>query len=265
MRETTVAKMRIGSRLIMGEYGAVGSENREPISWLKAERNGSFITEFVIDYLPFDALEIGEDRLQRQNKDFLLSNIFQYLNSMGYDWYKKSHDYDSPPAPAYLAYGQRAYERNEGFLSSFEDYELSQMVSQGIIFGDGEAHELIRLPYTHDIETDVGGRCFTLFNKKGRRGRLSTNLIRQPRMPSSGFASFYVITPDGICMSYSTCCSFDYGCADYNDGIRPVCMLRQDTVVEEYADGLYRIKPTAKQENLFSDKEFFDLLGMVQP
>ena len=47
-------------------------------------------------------------------------------------------------------------------------------------------------------------------------------------------------------------------------GVRPVCTLSPDTIVEQREDGVFFIKPFTTQ-NVFTDEELFELLGMAQP
>lgn len=47
-------------------------------------------------------------------------------------------------------------------------------------------------------------------------------------------------------------------------GVRPVCTLNPDAIVEQRDDGTFSIKPFASQ-NVFTDEELFELLGMAQP
>lgn len=47
-------------------------------------------------------------------------------------------------------------------------------------------------------------------------------------------------------------------------GVRPVCTLNPDTIVEQREAGVFFIKPFTTQ-NVFTDEELFELLGMAQP
>lgn len=55
--ETTVGKLKIGAPLAMGRYSVSRDADPAPIVWLKGAPNSDFITEFAVDYLPFDAME----------------------------------------------------------------------------------------------------------------------------------------------------------------------------------------------------------------
>ena len=47
-------------------------------------------------------------------------------------------------------------------------------------------------------------------------------------------------------------------------GVRPVCTLDPNTIVEQREDGSFCIKPIESQ-NVFTNEELFELLGMAQP
>ncbi len=51
--------------------------------------------------------------------DYAASNVHQWLNGEGEDWYQPSHPYDCPPQDPYLRYGEVPYTRRPGFLTGF--------------------------------------------------------------------------------------------------------------------------------------------------
>lgn len=90
MVETTVGKIRVGTKLLLGQYG-VSADEIFPIMWLKATPNGDFISEKVLDYICFDARERQSDDYSAKmygNPDYGASNIMQFLNSYDENWWK---------------------------------------------------------------------------------------------------------------------------------------------------------------------------------
>ena len=51
----------------------------------------------------------------------------------------------------------------------------------------------------------------------------------------------------------------------YSCGVRPICVVKPDTIVVCDDDGLYHIKPCVVSVNVCTDEELFELLGMAQP
>lgn len=65
--DLTVDRLKIGSKLVFGKYG-VNNDSPYPIVWLKASPNCDFITESVLDYLCFDAMEpAAESHMEQYN------------------------------------------------------------------------------------------------------------------------------------------------------------------------------------------------------
>lgn len=62
MTETTIGKIKVGTKLMFGQYG-VSADEIFPIMWLKATPNGDFIAAKVLDYICFDGRE-------RQSADY---------------------------------------------------------------------------------------------------------------------------------------------------------------------------------------------------
>ncbi len=62
------------------------------------------------------------------NNNYAMSNIHQWLNAEGTDWYQPSHDKDEPPLDTNLRYGEFPYAEAPGFLSGF-----SPTFRQGIL------------------------------------------------------------------------------------------------------------------------------------
>lgn len=250
----TVKKMRIGSRLILGSYAPSCSEP-EPIVWLKATPNCDFISEFVLDCLCVDA---PEPHHGNGNGNYSLSNMRTFANSAEELWYAPTHEFDNPPDFTRNIYGYGA-----GFLHGFEMYEIHSL--------EGE----VRLPAVGDI---FGEARFNLFSKKGARAAASVALSMKKRgyfdlrefvpfwtsseVDITGYGGrlskgFQIIGKDsGVRYQYPGSAS----------GFRPVCSVKEDSVVEETADGLYRLlPPVGYTAEAIPEEDLYAFLGLTLP
>lgn len=233
----TVADMKIGDRLIFGEYDVIPSEF-EPITWLKATRGNIFLSEYALDYIPYDSKEpVNTDYYKRiyGSSDYRTSNIFQFMNSDEEDWFFPAHEFDAAPGTDGHSMDSRGmYRRHPGFLYGFEEYEIASLKSS------------INLPRVDDI---LGGSRFELFNRKGTRARGTDGLIY--RRCGHGFQETSYI--DFWTRSVKDACSIRIvdrsgyantrlasGCS----GLRPICTIDQSAKVE-YDEPLkgYRLVP----------------------
>ena len=265
--DTTVERLKVGAQVIIGSYG-VSNYEPHPIVWLKGSPNCDFITECAVDYLCFDAPEkAGDGRRNLGNPNYRLSNINTYLNSDRDDWFRKTHEADASPNIAF-----KNYCNHYGFLYFLEDYELDSLQMQQYVVDGETLSSLIRLPTITDILDDQ--LRLKLFSKKGvrpkatedcadKKGRFG-NFSRGSYMNfwlagnQYGFRDMYALT-----FSRSGCCERKYprDCA----GLRPMCRLKPETVVEVDENGAAHIKPYALKNETCTDAELFELLGVAQP
>lgn len=223
--ETTIGRMKIGDKLLFGAYG-VSNDDPHPILWLKGTPNGDFITQDILDYIAFDARE-------RNSESYSIRN-----------------------------WGNSSY--------PFEDYETSAIVLQEITVGDAAIQALIRLPSFDDI---LGPERFKLFSKKGVRAHGTSDFfdgrgIRLGFSPES-FIEFWLSSPspqdDGKATIVSRSATFQKQYPYAGSGLRPVCTLRPDTVVELDDNGVFHVKPSELDRKVFTDDELMALLGMARP
>lgn len=185
-------------------------------------------------------------------------------------WYHAMHDNDSSPG-AFVRYSYARYEDHYGFLYFFEDHEIASLVREEYVVGENRVSSLIRLPSIADIFSLQDGRRFDLFKRKGIRPNPTADLFdlkaRYAGLDSDrGFMSFWLLDDveteraaisnrSGVLnrLTASSC-----------SGVRPVCTLNPNTIVEQREDGVFFIKPFTTQ-NVFTDEELFELLGMAQP
>lgn len=268
--ETTVSKMKVGAKLMFGQYGA-STDRTFPIEWLKATPNGDFITAEVLDYICFDARERQGDSYSARmygNSDYEHSNIILYLNSEEEVWWNPTHPGDAPPNGNNVSSFNDKYNDRCGFLHHFEDYEIDSIVLGTYASRDTHIRSRMRLPSFSDF---VGENKFPLFSRKGVRAHGTQDYIFGRGM-YSGFSAGSFIE-----FWLSDLYTFDYPailtrngergrkCPYHSAGLRPVCTIKPETVVETDEGRVYWVKPFGVQTKLFTDDEFFELLGMAQP
>lgn len=264
----TIADLKVGSKLVFGSYGA--KDDVHPITWLKANKECVFISEFVLDWLKFDAPERSNpnrDNYWHGNADYETSNIIQFLNSYKDDWYNPMHTYDAPPGNVEnMADAPGDYVNHTGFLHYFSEYELDCLVSR------------IDLPSCENIYGNGVCPKLQVFNRKGFRGRPSADLLRKRGvggLREGSYCEFWLrdsYYPD------------DYYRVSYVDksgqkhmmyaslplGLRPICTIDQKARVEQLPDGSgYRIVPfetediRVRSDKVCTDDEFMELMGLL--
>lgn len=260
--ETTIGKLKIGATLVMGRYSVHTGADPVPVTWLKGTSNSDFITEFAVDYLPFDAMERGSEvNVHRYsgNPNYEVSNLLQFLNSDSEEWFTPMHQYDAPPTRDNVIDRYRsAYARHYGFLYLFEDYEIESIQNNGA--------ERIGLP---TFENFVGDDKFSIFRKKGVRARATSDFVMHKGV---GFAETSYIPiwlskgsrdfQDAAAI-FSRNGSMEYQRPVLAGGVRPICQLRPDTIVVQDDDGAFRIKPRNVDANTCTDEDISKLLGLV--
>lgn len=94
----------------------------------------TLITDNILRQACFDAIEPENPADGRRNRifewgnnNYAQSNIHQWLNANGTDWFKPQHPYDMPPAREYIAYGENPYDSEPGFLTGFSEKFLSAL------------------------------------------------------------------------------------------------------------------------------------------
>lgn len=109
----------IGTRLVFGTM------RDGDIIWRKVSENQDFFSETECGRKAFDTAEYRSNSRARRNHGnnfFPQSNIMQWLNSKGENWFHITHPDDNEPT----------YSCEMGFLSSFSEAELSAIVNRDI-------------------------------------------------------------------------------------------------------------------------------------
>ena len=266
--ETTIKRLKIGSKLRFGKYGAGGCYP-EPIIWLKATPNCDFISERVLDILCFDAYEESNGALVGNNS-WTLSNICQFLNSAEEEWYVPSHPNDRPPqAGKFVAFQTCDYSEHSGFLRWFEDYEQDSIQEQSYTVGDCDCYSRVRLLSKNDI---FGDERLSIFKgHRGYRAHPTGQCVRRLFAVDCDrvYTPYYLMNP-GRLPGYV--CRMDR--TGYIDsihavggcGIRPTLRISPDTAVTEVEEGVYAVSPfEISPIPVGTHEDIMRLLGMAQP
>lgn len=259
----------------MGKYSVDPTAVPAPISWTKATPNCDFISTKVLDYLCFDARE-NERRLDggaynMGNPSYLLSNINLFMNSADSEWYFHQHPTDNAPLSAYrdVIGSVGMYKTHFGFLHYFEDYELSNILTQVFDVDGEEVVSKIRLPKRDDI---FGTTKFNLFKKRGVRGHptedfimnlgLRTGYDDENKYVPYFLADKYVGREAVTTIDRTGYCGYAYPAEAH--GFRPVCRINPDAKVEEIAPNVYSLIPfDASSMEIGTTEEILELLGLV--
>ena len=86
----------------------------------------TLVSDCIVGQLCYDAAEPDSpDKRGQQNtagfgnNSYPVSNLHQWLNASGTDWFSPAHDYDAPPVSGNIAYGENPYSQKPGFLTGF--------------------------------------------------------------------------------------------------------------------------------------------------
>lgn len=259
----TVDSMKVGDRLVLGKYG-VKNDMPQPIVWIKASQNCDFITERVVDYICFDAMENSNIY---SNSSYIYSNIFQFINSEEEMWYTKSHQADSPPVHSRVVWGGKEYNSHFGFLYHFEDYEISSISDRSYTVGNDQIVSKIRLPSDQDI---FGESKFPVFRKIGIRPKgtddIVMNGVANIRFSPNSYIDFWLSNHTDS--QYVCICNRSGGINDlaaHNScGLRPVCTLKKETTVSINDNGRFQITPYTVEQNVCTERQILDLFDVTQ-
>ena len=212
------------------------------------------------------AAHAGDDQVHDYrysgNSDYGLSNVFQFLNSCEDDLYDPTHEFDEPPG-VLTRPGERLgeYLRHPGFLNEFQDYEIESLSGR------------VNLPTVANIFGANGEPRFMLFNRKGYRGKPTTDLVYGRYghgLEESSYCEYWAI--DETCRSgrqyfVGRDGSMRSTYADHVSGLRPKCAIRPELEVELIDDGLYRIVPFKATKShgpqIATDEELLNLMGLL--
>ena len=126
-----LSSLPIGSKVIDPNTKYYG----EPISWLVAAKDHygnnatTLLAQNILTFKPFDAKEPtnpNEWQAEYGNNDYCLSNIHQWLNAKGANWFEASHEHDAAPTEDNVY--RNAYSDENGFLTDFSEAFLNALI-----------------------------------------------------------------------------------------------------------------------------------------
>lgn len=131
----TVSSLPRGAKVRFGSY-CVGNEGAHSIRWIKVNSaDTTMLAEYIEDFRAFDAREPDSSQEYRRdygNNRYSVSNIDQFLNSTGDEWYQPQHDTDAPPTGE-LTYDGTPYLNHPGFLAYFSEAEIEAILPTEIV------------------------------------------------------------------------------------------------------------------------------------
>lgn len=259
--------MRVGDVLTFGQYSVHQDCPPSEITWLKADDDCSFISEFVVDYLAFDA---PEENNYNGNPSYVTSNLLAFLNSADAEWYHPAHPLDRAPdntsrLVVFAKYGDRP-----GFLHDFEPHELEAILPARYEAGHDWLTSSVRLPSAKDIIGEYGTKPLKLFRKKGKRATPTRDLFDVKKVYMStdsirSFVGYWLRDQNGRYVERFTrnsCLEDIYpasGC-----GVRPMLNLNPSLEICENGLGFGYVL-VANRKEVVSDQDIYQLLGLAQP
>lgn len=270
--DMTIGQLKVGTPLSLGRYSVSIDARPAPITWLKATPNGDFITQCAVDFLCLDARERNSDAASFRNwgnPSHKHSNLYSFLNSDSEHWYAPTHEHDAPPNTQNGVGRHSTYSEHQGFPYFFQDCEIASILHTTKEVNGEVITSQIRLPSYGEL---VGDSRLPLFKKKGVRAKCTEDLLQNKGAYTgfdyNSFAGFWLTDPgraagQASILSRSACKESEFPCA--NAGVRPMCTLSPDTVVILGDDGMYHIKLWEVRQNVCTDEELFEFLGVVRP
>lgn len=186
----TLDKLPVGARLRERESG---------VRFLVAEQAPgvtTLITDHVVMLGCMDAPEPRNPNWHLQLtgwNNYRLSNLHQWLNAEGTDWYKPSHEYDEPPTEECLSarpsiydpIGHNAYAHKPGFLSWFSPAfrEAILLTDVPITSDDGKSIETLPARAYIPSATELGLRIHDPL-EEGKKLRLFNDFRMRYASPS---------------------------------------------------------------------------------
>jgi hypothetical protein len=117
----------------------LGTIYGNPIQWAVKSKNHAgypagaitLVTEKIIKSMAMDARETNNSSSSQRkygNNRYIYSNVRQWLNKAGANWYVAQHSADAPPTKDDCA-GYNGYDDFPGFLSGFTDQEIAAILT----------------------------------------------------------------------------------------------------------------------------------------
>ena len=268
-----IGNLAIGSKVKFGTY-KVGNETATPIIWTIPDKNHSgypansvtLFTERIIDLLGVDAKEptnTNTDRQNNGNNRYSQSNLDQWLNDAGLNWWTATHAYDAAPTDAGLSQ-PTGYDDKLGFKSNFTTEELAAVldttirVAKNTVTDGGSYEDVVRkffIPSTTELnlanENSIAeGVVLSAYSGAADAARIAyatqaviTNTLSASKPASTAAAWYYWLRTPNSANSYNvryvhtSGALYNFNAYGGNYGLRPLCNLRSDILVSDSVDG----------------------------
>lgn len=204
----------------------------------------------MLDEIPctkaFDGKEPSNSNSSRKsygNNRYKYSNIRQWLNKQGLNWYKSQHSYDAPPNSSNVT--SDPYDTESGFLTEFTDEEINALIDTPIkvvipsVDGGGieTLTDKIFLPSSTEmgLANEVSGKPegtkFPVFNSDSDRIAQynGSNKYYWLRTPYSSYSSSVRSVDWDGSLHY-------YNAYSGDGGVRPLCNLKSEILVSDTVD-----------------------------
>ena len=289
----TISDLPIGAKLKFGAY-SVSGEAPHKICWTKVHLDNTILSEFIEDQCAFDAIETNnydDCRNEYGNNRYSLSNVHQFLNAGGPNWFNPTHESDEPPEDRNMYNGRFGYNHKPGFTQSFEDWEIESIEVSEIRTALPETDIYERVGKCETIyekifmpsKTNVGlepengvqeGETWDLFAGDGaiRTAQFSNELYdyseNYDKPEFEGLSWYYYLrSPNANTSSNVRCIRADGSCRYANAycdyiGIRPALKLNPETLVSidpDY-DGYYEVYGVQQETVEIDENEFLSIL-----
>ena len=268
-----IGNLAVGSKVKFGTY-KVESEAALPIIWTIPDKNHSgypansvtLFTERIIDLRGFDAKEPTNTDTNRQsygNNRYSQSNLDQWLNDVGLNWWTATHTYDATPNDAGMSQ-PTGYDDKLGFKSNFTADELAAVldttirIAKNTVTDGGSYEDIVRkffLPSTTELnlanENSIAeGVVLSAYSGAADALRIAyptqalvTNTLSASKPASTAAAWYYWLRTPYSTNSYNARFVDTSGALLSNaaylgsNGLRPLCNLRSDVLVSDTVDG----------------------------
>lgn len=228
----TIKEVPIGGRIVIGSY--MGQD----LVWRKVSDQQDLISETAPRVACFDQSEYrnsNRSRARRGNNFFPQSNIFQWLNAAGNDWYHPTHEYDE--RPYYGLDSGLLTEFMKAELDALEDREITIVVPLGSRKQFGHRYVMsckVCLPSASEIGFNDDEMADEGINLPAIREMADTAIRGMSMLTRSG------INDAGHVLQYNyhACCTIS---AAQASEIHPMIRLKEDTELIEH-DGILCIQ-----------------------
>jgi len=225
-------------------------------------------TDRIIKLLAMDAKEPNNSDSNRRsygNNRQIYSNLRQWMNKRGPNWFEKQHSADEPPNAANVYSGYNPYENIDGFLSCFTAEEEALLmlttltVNKASVDGGGQetfTDKFFNLSVAEvglSGETAEGTKLDDFSDNNSRLAYPTADAVANSGYTNSSLNAnspwYYWLRTPYASYSYNTRIVYTDGTLNYfysfrgNGGFRPACNLASTTLVSDTtdADGCYTL------------------------